>query len=66
MRWWEDEKVGEKEEWGMGSLEGGIGTRRRPKEQDYGAARCGRRKKRRWEGEKVGRLEKSKTEGWGD
>ena len=25
-------------------MEGGIGTRRRPKGQDYGAARCGMRK----------------------
>jgi hypothetical protein len=39
--------MGKKQEWGMGSLEGGIGTRRRPKGQEYGAARCGRRNKKR-------------------
>jgi len=42
LRRWEVEKLGKKQDFRMGSLEGGSRTRRRPKGQDFGAARCGR------------------------
>ena len=48
-----------------GKLEGGSGTRRRPKDRTLSQQGCGRWKRRKlgkWEAEKLG---KSRTVGWG-